>query len=196
MSHRLVVVIGPSGAGKDSVLEGMRTNWPFAQPARFARRTITRPVMPDDEQHEAVDAARFEQLLVARAFAMHWQANGLLYGIRRSELEPLDAGHWLFVNGSRAYLPQVLQAWPQATVVHIGASREVLAQRLARRGRETVDAVAMRLSREVALHLPAHVVSIENNGSLASALGALQQALKKREQEALTSIKAPAPAFF
>lgn len=195
MSHRLVVVIGPSGAGKDSVLEGLRTNWPFAQPAHFARRTITRPVKPDDEQHEAVDDARFEQLLVAQAFAMHWQANGLSYGIRRSELEPLEAGHWLFVNGSRAYLPQVLQAWPEATVVHIGASRDVLAQRLARRGRETEDAVAMRLSREVALHLPAHVVAIENNGSLASALDALQQALKIREQDALTSIKAPAPVF-
>lgn len=185
MSHRLVLVIGPSGAGKDSVLEGLRANWPFAQPAHFARRTITRPVKPDDEQHEAVDAAHFELLLVAQAFAMHWQANGLSYGIRRTELEPLEAGHWLFVNGSRAYLPQVLQAWPQATVVHIGASRDVLAQRLARRGRETEDAVAMRLSREVALHLPAHVVAIENNGSLASALDALQQALKMREQEAL-----------
>lgn len=187
MSHRLVVVIGPSGAGKDSVLEGMRANWPFAQPAHFARRTITRPVKPDDEQHEAVDAARFEQLLVAQAFAMHWQANGLSYGIRHGELAPLDAGHWLFVNGSRAYLPQVLQAWPQATIVHIGASRDVLAQRLAQRGRETEDAVAKRLSRNLALYLPAHVVSIDNNGSLDSALGALQHALRMREQEMLTS---------
>ena len=186
MSHRLVIVIGPSGAGKDSVLEGLRANWPLTQPARFARRTITRPVKPDDEQHEAVDDARFEQLLVAQAFVMHWQANGLSYGIRRSELEPLDAGHWLFVNGSRAYLPQALQAWPQATVVHIGASRDVLAQRLARRGRETEDAVAMRLSREVALHLPAHVVLIDNNSSLDSALGELLHALKMREQEVLT----------
>lgn len=187
MNHRLVVVIGPSGAGKDSVLEGLRANWPFSQPASFARRTITRPVKPDDEQHEAVDNARFEQLLAAQAFVMHWQANGLSYGVRRSELDHLNAGHWLFVNSSRAYLPQVLQVWPQATVVHIGASRDVLAQRLAQRGRETEDAVVMRLSREVALHLPANVVSIDNNGSLASALGALQQALKVREQEALTS---------
>jgi ribose 1,5-bisphosphokinase len=187
MSHRLVLVIGPSGAGKDSVLEGLRANWQFAQPARFARRTITRPVKPEDEQHEAVDDAHFERLLVAQAFAMHWQANGLSYGIRRSELEPLDAGHWLFVNGSRAYLPQVLQVWPQATVVHIGASRDVLAQRLAQRGRETGDAVAKRLSRDVALNFPAHVVSIDNNGSLDSALGALQHALRMREQEVLTS---------
>jgi ribose 1,5-bisphosphokinase len=185
MSHRLVVVIGPSGAGKDSVLEGLRANWPFTQPARFARRTITRPVKPDDEQHEAVNAARFEQLLEAQAFAMHWQANGLSYGIRRSELEPLDSGRWLFVNGSRAYLPQALQAWPQATVVHISASRDILAQRLAQRGRETGDAVAKRLSREVAFNLPARVISIDNNGSLASALGALQQALEMREQEVL-----------
>ncbi|MGB4117929.1 MAG: phosphonate metabolism protein/1,5-bisphosphokinase (PRPP-forming) PhnN [Polaromonas sp.] len=187
MSHRLVVVIGPSGAGKDSVLQGLCADWPFAEPAHFAQRTITRPVKPDDEQHEAVDVASFEQMQQAQMFCMHWQANGLSYGIRQTELEPLEAGHWVFINGSRAYLPQVLQVWPQATVVHIGASRDVLAQRLAQRGRETEDVVAKRLSRDVALDLPAHVVSIDNNGALGDAVCALQQALRMRKKQALSS---------
>ncbi len=183
MSHRLVYVIGPSGAGKDSVLQGLRTDWPFAEPAHFARRTITRIVKPDDEQHEMVNAAGFAQLLHEQALAMHWQANGLSYGVRRSELEPLNLGHWLFVNGSRAYLPQILQAWPQATVVHVGASREVLAQRLAQRGRETEDAVAKRLAREVALNLPAEVILIDNNGALTESVSSLRSALDERDRQ-------------
>lgn len=184
MSHRLVYVIGPSGAGKDSVLQGVRTTWPFTEPAHFAQRTITRPVKPDDEQHEMINAAGFAQLLHEQALAMHWQANGLSYGIRQSELEPLYRGHWLFVNGSRAYLPQMLQVWPQATVVHIGASREVLAQRLAQRGRETEDAVAKRLSREVALDLPAMSILIDNNSELTEATSSLLFALTMRDRQA------------
>ena len=180
MSHRLVFVMGPSGAGKDSVLKGLRTNWPFTAPAHFARRTITRPVKPDDEQHEAVEEDSFAQMQHAKIFAMYWQANGLSYGIRVSELKLLDTGHWVFVNGSRAYLPELLKAWPQATVVHIGAALEVLAQRLAQRGRETDDAVVTRLARTVALDLPVQAISIDNSSSIASAVGGLSQALKMR----------------
>jgi ribose 1,5-bisphosphokinase len=68
--------------------------------------------------------------------------------------------------------------------VHISASHNVLAQRLAQRGRETIDAVAKRLAREVSLALPAHVVSIDNNAMLADSVDALQQALEIREQKA------------
>lgn len=182
MSHRLVYVIGPSGAGKDSVLNGLRVGWPFAELVHWARRTITRPLKAGDEQHEAVNTVTFEQMLQAQIFSMHWQANGLSYGIRQTELAPLGSDHWVFVNGSRAYLPQVLQAWPQATVVHIVASRAVLAQRLTQRSRESEDAVIERLSREVVLKLPNHVICIHNNGSLADAVDALQQALDGRLQ--------------
>lgn len=182
MSRRLVYVMGPSGAGKDSVLNGLRMSGSLLVPVYWARRTITRAAQADGEQNEAVDAATFAQLLDAEVFAMHWQANGLSYGVRHSELEPLALGHWVFVNGSRAYLPQLLQAWPQATVVHIGASPQVLAQRLVKRGRESNEAIHERLSRDIALNLPAHSICIDNNGQLADAVTALRQALDARMQ--------------
>jgi len=182
MSHRLVVVIGPSGAGKDSVLDGVRANWSFCKPAHFARRTITRPVKFDDEQHEAVDVASFEQMLQAQTFCMHWHANGISYGIRKTELDPINIGQWVFINGSRAYLPELLKAWPLATVVHISAAHEVLAQRLVQRGRESGDAMVKRLSRNVALNLPAHAISIDNSSTLEEAVSSLTRALKMRIQ--------------
>ena len=180
MSHRLVYVIGPSGAGKDSVLQGLRHSWPQAAAAHWARRTITRPLQAGGEQHEAVDATAMLRLRQSQALAMHWTANGLSYGVRHSELRPLQAGLWVFVNGSRAYLPQFLQQWPHATVVHIGASHEVLARRLAARGRETADAVAARLARQVPLVLPANAICIDNGGQLDDAVAALQQTLDAR----------------
>lgn len=181
MSHRLVYVIGPSGAGKDSVLQGLRQSWPQAEAAHWSRRTITRPLQAGGEQHEAVNALAFEQLCRQQAFAMHWQANGLSYGVRHEELLPLQAGRWVLVNGSRAWLPQLLLDWPRATLVHIDADRDILAQRLAARGRESVEAVTARLARQVPLVLPSGAIRIDNNGPLQQAVAELQAALEQRE---------------
>lgn len=181
MSRRLVYVIGPSGAGKDSVLEALRLSWPEAA-AHWARRTITRPAQAGGEAHEAVDPATFSLLRENGALAMHWAANGLNYGVRQAEIAPMHQRRWVFVNGSRAYLPRLLQQWPEATVVHIAASPEVLASRLAARGRETELDIAARLAREVALALPAGAISIENNHAITDAVNRLRQALGERAQ--------------
>ncbi len=59
MSQRLFYVIGPSGAGKDSVLQGLRQAWPEAAAAHWSRRTITRPVQAGGKHHETVHASCF-----------------------------------------------------------------------------------------------------------------------------------------
>lgn len=181
MSRRLVYVIGPSGAGKDSVLQGLRGQWPAQSAVHWAQRTITRPADAGGEQHEPADAAGFERLRQAGAFAMHWRANGLDYGVRHAELLPLADGRWVMVNGSRGWLSELLARWPEATVVHIGASPEVLARRLAARGRETAQAVAERLARQVPVQLPPGAIDIRNDGALADAVAALAQALQARD---------------
>jgi len=122
MSHHLVYVIGPSGAARTVSSKACARPGRRPPAAHWSRRTITRPVQAGGEQHEAVDAHTFGQLCQDYAFAMQWQANGLYYGVRHIELQPLHMGRWVFVNGSRAWLPQLLQQWPQATVVHIGAA--------------------------------------------------------------------------
>ena len=180
MSHRLVYVIGPSGAGKDSVLGKLREEWPAHIPVHWSTRTITRPANAGGEQHEAVDPIAFQQLTQSHAFATQWQANGLSYGIRREELAPLHSGHWVFVNGSRAHLADFLRAWPEATVVHISASPNVLARRLAARGRETEEAIAQRLARAVPMQLPPDAIPITNDGDLGEAVSTLRKCLLAR----------------
>lgn len=183
MTQALIYVIGPSGAGKDSVLQRLRETWRDLPPAAWARRTVTRAVQAGGEAHESVSETDFERLKDAQAFALHWQANGLHYGVRHAELAPLSSGHCVFVNGSRHHLPVLLRDWPLASLVHISAPAEVLHQRLLNRQREDGAAIAQRLAREVALQLPAHTVQIVNDGALDLAVQALRDALRDRLTE-------------
>ena len=82
--------------------------------------------------------------------------------------------------GRELKLDPLLARWPAATVVHIGAAPDVLAQRLSARGRESAGEVAARLARYVPLALPAGSICIDNSGTLQEAVAALRQALDRR----------------
>ncbi|GAA4338186.1 phosphonate metabolism protein/1,5-bisphosphokinase (PRPP-forming) PhnN [Variovorax defluvii] len=178
MTGRLVYVMGPSGAGKDSLIAWLREHLPPHLPLHLARRTITRPARHGDEQHHSVSEQAFALLQEAQAFALDWQANGLRYGVRHDEVEPLHRGAWVLVNGSRAYLPQALARFPRVTVVHVTASIEVLRQRLLARGRETPEMVEARLRRASSFRAPPDAIEVHNDGPLAEAGARLLQAFE------------------
>lgn len=180
MTQRLIYVIGPSGAGKDSVLQGLREAWGNMPTAHWAQRTITREPQAGGEAHESVSEGEFQRLLKEGAFTFQWHANGLSYGVRRSELAPLAAGECVFVNGSRAFLSQFLTASPLASVVHITASPAVLQQRLLSRQRENKEEIAKRLLRSVDVALPPQTLHIQNDGALNAAVQALRNGLAER----------------
>ncbi len=149
MSNHLLYVVGPSGVGKDSLLAWLSAhlrpdNLPLI---RIARRSITRAADLGTEGHEALTAASFEALASTNAFAMHWYANGLHYGIRRTELSGLDVGQWVMVNGSRAYVPRLRQNWPGVCVLHIEAPAAMVRERLVARGREAAQEIEARVAR-------------------------------------------------
>lgn len=168
MSRRLVYAVGPSGAGKDSVLGWARHHLAATPTIHWARRTITRAARPGDEAHEAVDDMQFLALRERGAFALNWQANGLHYGIRHCETAPLDHGHWVLVNGSRGYLEPTRSRFPGLTVVHICASPDTLRQRLLARAREGPEAVEARIHRTQTMP-PIHAFEIMNDGALEDA---------------------------
>ena len=184
MSRRLVYVMGPSGVGKDSVLDWLKVHAPAKPVVHFARRTVTRPVNAGGEAHEALCVDAFEQQKQADAFALHWQANGLRYGVRHGQLEPLRRGQWVLVNGSRAHLPHALRAYPDMTVVHITARPDTVRQRLLGRGRETADEVEARLQRARAFVAPPGAHAIANDGPLQDAGMALLQILGRIDTSA------------
>jgi len=146
----LVLVVGPSGAGKDTVLGLARLALADDPRFRFVRRVITRPADAGSEDHEAVSDAAF----VRRAFALQWQAHGLNYGIPLDIVDDLARGLVVVANVSRGIIAEAASRFP-VRVIAITASPAVLAQRLTARGRETADDVAQRLARDSPI--PSHI---------------------------------------
>ena len=178
---RLVYCIGPSGAGKDSLLDWLRAHLPQPCPVHWAQRTISRAAISGGEAHEGVSPTKFAALCSEHAFALHWQANGRGYGVRHAQLAPLARGHWVLLNGSRAYLTEALARFPDLVAVHITASPQVLRERLLSRGRETREEVEARVQRALAYTPPPGAASLEvhNDGALGDAGLRLLNALEK-----------------
>lgn len=166
----MVVVVGPSGAGKDSVMAYAARHFSGETRLGFVRRAITRPADAGGEAHQAIDADSFRRLEAEGGFAVSWDAHGLSYGIPGETHARLASGVTLVANGSRSALPAFADAYPRLKVVLITARPDVLAARLAARGRESAEAVARRLERAAPeIVVAADTVVIDNSGPLAAA---------------------------
>jgi ribose 1,5-bisphosphokinase len=175
-----VAVVGPSGVGKDSLINAARTALTGDPRFVFARRVVTRP-SNEDEAHDTLSAELFRARASAGAFALWWEAHGLCYGVPAGVQDDLAAGRIVVANISRDAVAEARARFSQAVVIHVTASAETVARRLAQRGREAGSAQNERLSRSV--QREPHVqsdVRICNEGDLAEAchhfLGVLKQA--------------------
>lgn len=163
----LIVVVGPSGVGKDSLMAVARQHFKDDTGIRFVQRVITRPAESGGEDHLAASANAFAAMKSEGAFAIDWEAHGLSYGVPISVLADLKGGATLVVNGSRSALSDFEAVFPKLTVVNVTARADVLAARLATRGRETAADIKARLNRTTeAPPAGAHVVTIDNSGAL------------------------------
>ncbi len=171
MTGRLFLVVGPSGVGKDSILNGAREA--LADDARFvfARRFITRDATVGGEDHQPISDAEFSAIEESGGFLFSWRAHGLSYGLPASLRDDLDAGRHVVANVSRAALKVISDAYSSCTVLEITASPAIVARRLRNRNRETEDNIKARLTRK-APPLPkgVKVVAIPNNGRLGKAV--------------------------
>lgn len=175
MAGRLIGVVGPSGVGKDSVMVALARAEPRLG---VVRRVITRPAAAGGEDFEGVTEAEFTVRKEAGAFVLHWQAHGLHYGVPATIRGELAAGRDLLVNLSRAVLREAAETFPGFLVLSLTASKEVLAQRLAGRGRESAEDIAKRLSRaDFALPDGLPVVTLSNDGALADTVARARAAL-------------------
>ncbi len=181
-SGRIFFCVGPSGVGKDSLLNWVREQCSGDEQLVFAQRTITRATQ-GNEEHEAVDTPTFWRLAAGGQFAMVWQANDLCYGVRRGIEADLKAGRDVVINGSRAYVPQLLQAFPDAIVVWIEANENVLRERLEARQREQGPALLKRLQRakEFVPSTQGQVIRLDNSGPLDVAGHKLLGILRERK---------------
>lgn len=164
---RLIGVVGPSGVGKDTVMQALCAARPGL---RVLRRVITRPAGQWGEDFERVDEAVFEARTAQGEFALHWQAHGMRYGIPLAGCAPLAEGTDMLANLSRGVLLEAQARFPGFVTLALSAPHEVLAARIGARGREGGAAAAARLER-AELPLPAgleQVIVMENTGPVAT----------------------------
>ena len=180
MAGRLVLVVGPSGAGKDTLIAAGKAALADDPRFVFPRRVVTRPAMAALEDHDSVSREAFAAAKAAGAYALDWEAHGLCYGLPASLVEDLRAGRVVVFNGSRAMVAAAQGKFPGTQVVLIEATPEVRAQRLAGRGRESAAEVAARLQREVP-EIPPGAVRIDNSGALDDGIGRFVAALRAIE---------------
>lgn len=174
MTGRFIAIVGPSGVGKDSVMQALTTYDPRFQ---LVRRVITRPSDAGSEHFDSVDEATFFARKAAGEFALSWPAHGLHYAIPKHVDAQVQGGHDVLANLSRGVLAQAQARFERFAVIHLMASRDVLAQRLAARDRETAAQIAKRLDRTVILPKGIIAHDIDNSGSLAQTVQSVMACL-------------------
>lgn len=173
---RLIGVVGPSGVGKDTVMRALAEAHPGLC---LVRRVITRSGGAVGEDCDVVSPQEFEMRRAAGAFALHWQAHGMSYGVPQLIGGQLAEGQDLLVNLSRSVLVQAQARFSGFTTLLLTASEDVLRARLVQRGRESAAEVEDRLARRD-FALPDElewVTEVRNDGDLDSTVNAVLDAL-------------------
>jgi ribose 1,5-bisphosphokinase len=163
---RMILVVGPSGAGKDTLMAALKDRVKDNDSVVFARRAVTRDADASSEDHDTLSRSDFETLVSTGNVALSWEAHGLGYVVPQSYDRAIRDGKTVIANGSRKVLQKASDKYETAIVLLITAPVEILAERLAARGRETREDIEARLKRaDLEPDNVDNLVRIENTGT-------------------------------
>lgn len=170
----LVLVVGPSGSGKDTLLAAAQAELVGDPRVRFVRRVITRAADAGGEAHEGVTEEEF----AARRFALSWRAHGLAYGVPADIEDDIAAGRIVVANVSRTIITEAAKRFP-VYVIEVFAPPCLLALRLSARGREDAAGVARRIARSVSLPATVPACRVLNDATPAEGAARFLAALSR-----------------
>lgn len=176
-----VLIVGPSGAGKDTLIALARKALAGDERFHFPARVVTRAA-DDFERHDSLSMAEFEAQEASGAWALAWRAHGNGYALPASTLALVQNGAVVVSNVSRASVAEARARLPVLAVVEITASPGVLAARIAARGRDgdLGAGLASRLARSKAITPFYPDVSLINEGAPETAAARLVAVLRAR----------------
>jgi guanylate kinase len=147
MSARLVVLSGPSGVGKGTVLAAIRRRFPQVWLSVSATTRPPRPGETEGVEYHFVDDAEFDRLVASGDLLEHAEYAGYRYGTPRAPvLSRLASGVPALLEIDLQGARQVRDRMPEALLVFLAPpSFEELARRLTGRGTEDADRVRRRL---------------------------------------------------
>jgi ribose 1,5-bisphosphokinase len=162
---RLILVVGPSGAGKDTLLGQARAACADDSGIVFPRRVVTREASSfEDNEQLSLDA--FRHARSQGNFAVDWEAHGHCYALSRAIDDDIRARRTVVANVSRTVVEALRRAYADVVVILVTAPAEILAERLAARARGSDGRLADRLGRAVDDAATVPDVTITNVGSV------------------------------
>lgn len=166
---KLYYLMGPSGAGKDSVLDWLRASEHRPASLQVAHRYLTRPIKARDENYVYLNEAEFSQRKSQGLFMLDWASHQTRYAVGCEVRDWLNAGMNVVFNGSRAHFEQALIQYPELIGLYLDVEDEILEQRLRARGRDSEASIQERLTMAKDRRLKTHssVINFSNNESLA-----------------------------
>jgi len=177
----LVLVVGPSGVGKDTLLDAARERLSGIPHICFPRRCITRPSGVVGEVHIPVRPENFGQMARQGGFLLSWKAHDLCYGIPRHVHDDVASGKTVIINVSRSVIDdaRTLVGADNVRVISIRANIDVLRQRLKARGREDAIDIERRLARASAYQVDGdNIVHVDNDGDLEAGIARFIEAIE------------------
>ena len=173
---RLIYFMGASGAGKDSIISGVKQQLP-KDLFLFAQRFITRRAGPS-EDNIYIPPDEFDFLANNGIFIFFWRSNEESYGISKRILQDLNNSRNVVVNGSREYYEKALVIYPDIVPVIVTVSDDIRTKRLRSRGRENEKAIRARLARRY--DIPQNAYHIDNSGLLEDSVNLFKAFLMKK----------------
>ena len=174
----LILVVGASGAGKDTLLETAHEHFRDNPRVYFPQRIITRQ-NKTGEDHIPVSTTDFAALMRDHRFFLDWQAHSLEYGIPIDAKTRLKHGDCVVINTSRKMIDEARRRWSSVKVVHVVIQPQALRARLQQRGRETAEEIERRIERASTISVveDADTITIDNSGPLEQSIKAFLNTL-------------------
>ncbi len=143
----MIVITGPSGVGKGTLIKLLRARMPELALSVSATTRAPRPGEVDGRDYHFLTAQRFAAHVRAGDFVEHADYAGRRYGTLRAEVSRhTDAGHPVVLEIEVQGARQVREALPDALTVFVAPpSLDALHARLAGRRTDAPDEVRTRM---------------------------------------------------
>lgn len=179
---KLIVITGPSGVGKGTIVQSLLQNHPELYLSVSATTRKPRPGEIDGQDYYFLSRAEFEQA-IAKQELLEWaEYAGNYYGTPKATVQTqLDLGNWVLLEIEVVGAREIANIFPDALRIFIlPPSLAELEQRIRQRGTNSEESIARRIAiaqAEIAASDEFDVVII--NQDLAMALAEVEAAIFK-----------------